>query len=95
MVQLRLPANSRIARGHTWNEPGGAGRWRKFHIYRWLPEAGSLPSLADERLDRVYEPMGVYGCRQILYCAKVCSKGLNPAEAIAGLRRRLVHRQSG
>lgn len=259
MVQLRLPANSRITRGHTWNEPGG-GRWKELRVYRWLPEAGRLPRLdtywidldrcgpmvldallkikneidptlafrrscregicgscsmnvsgnnvlaclelldeladtvsiyplphmhvirdlvpdlgqffrqyhamqpwlqtkepppdqewlqspedrerldglyecilcaccsgacpsywwnadrflgpaallqaarwvedsrdqtTDERLDRVSEPMGAYGCRQILNCAQVCPKGLNPAEAIAGLRRRLVERQSG
>src|SRR5690606_37564834 len=45
VVQILLPANSRIRQGRTWNEPEGSGRWIALRIYRWNGEAGQLPSL--------------------------------------------------
>ncbi|MFM8443908.1 MAG: succinate dehydrogenase iron-sulfur subunit [Methylococcus sp.] len=47
MVQLRLPANSRITQGHNHPAPTGASRVRRFEIYRYDPESGANP-----RLDR-------------------------------------------
>ena len=44
MVQLTLPANSRIKPGKTWNRPG-EGRWKEFRVYRWLPDEGGNPRL--------------------------------------------------
>jgi len=47
MVQLRLPKNSEIRKGKTWNKPTGNGKsdWRAFHIYRWAPDTGENPSM--------------------------------------------------
>jgi len=47
MVQLALPANSKVRKGKTWNEPGPDGKqqWRKFEIYRWNPETPENPSI--------------------------------------------------
>ena len=78
---------------YWWNEARFLGPAVLLQAARWVED--SRDQTTDERLDRVSEPMGAYGCRQILNCAKVCPKGLNPAEAIAMLRRRLVERQSG
>ncbi len=78
---------------YWWNSARFLGPAVLLQAYRWVED--SRDQVTDERLDRVSEPMGAYGCRQILNCAKVCPKGLNPAEAIAGLRRRLLERQSG
>jgi succinate dehydrogenase / fumarate reductase, iron-sulfur subunit len=50
MVQLRLPSNSRVRRGKTWNAPARDGAaWRRFEIYRWNPDTGENP-----RLDAFY-----------------------------------------
>lgn len=78
---------------YWWNSARFLGPAVLLQAYRWVED--SRDQVTDERLDRVSEPMGAYGCRQILNCAKVCPRGLNPAEAIAGLRRRLLERQSG
>lgn len=78
---------------YWWNSGRFLGPAALIQAARWVEE--SRDQARDARLDRVSEPMGAYGCRQILNCAKACPKGLNPAEAIAGLRRRLIERQSG
>ncbi|WP_247277774.1 MULTISPECIES: 4Fe-4S dicluster domain-containing protein [unclassified Bradyrhizobium] len=38
-------------------------------------------------------PSGFYRCHPILNCAKACPKGLNPGEAIAALRLKMVERK--
>jgi len=45
---------------------------------------------ASGRLEVVDHRHGVWRCHTIYNCAEACPKGLNPAEAIAGLRRGLV-----
>jgi len=45
MVELRLPRNSRVKTGRTWNEPGARRGWREFRIYRWNPDDGGDPRL--------------------------------------------------
>ena len=39
------------------------------------------------------DPFRLYRCHTILNCAKVCPKGLNPAKAIAEIKKMLVERQ--
>ena len=44
MVQLTLPANSKIKTGKTWKAPAGStGSLKKFRIYRFDPESGENP----------------------------------------------------
>ena len=43
MVQLTLPRGSEIKKGKTWPKPEGAGKLKKFRIYRYSPEAGGNP----------------------------------------------------
>jgi len=45
VVQLRLPANSRVIHGRTWNEPKDTGRWIELRVYRWIPDEDQLPRL--------------------------------------------------
>ena len=68
MVQLRLPASSRIKRGKTWNAPGDEGRWKEFHVYRWLPDEGGNPRMDIYwvRLDRC-GPMVLDALHKIKY----------------------------
>ncbi len=69
---------------YWWNEETFPGPAALLQAHRWVQD--SRDEATDERLDIVAQPLGVYGCRQILNCAKVCPKGLNPAKAIAELR---------
>jgi succinate dehydrogenase / fumarate reductase iron-sulfur subunit len=53
MVQLKLPSNSRVTTGRTWNQPAGRGRsWKAFHVYRWNPDDGKNPRLDTYWVDR-------------------------------------------
>ena len=57
---------------------------------RWLVD--SRDEAAGERLDALEDPFKLYRCHTIMNCAQVCPKGLNPAEAIAGIKEMLVER---
>ena len=76
---------------YWWNEDTFPGPAALLQAHRWVQD--SRDTARAERLDTVEAPQGVYGCRQILNCAKVCPKGLNPAKAIAELRLLLVGRR--
>ena len=43
MVEFALPANSKIGRGVTHPAPAGAGRTKRFRVYRWNPDDGKNP----------------------------------------------------
>ena len=51
MVQLRLPANSRITAGHVWPGPGDCIRPKSFKVYRWNPDDGQNPRLDTYEID--------------------------------------------
>jgi succinate dehydrogenase / fumarate reductase iron-sulfur subunit len=70
---------------YWWNADTFPGPAALLQADRWV--ADSRDEATAERVDRAAEPSGVYGCRQILNCAKACPKGLNPARSIAELRK--------
>ena len=47
-----------------------------------------------ERLDNLEDPFRLYRCHTIMNCAKACPKGLNPAKAIAEIKKMMVARKS-
>ena len=51
MAQLTLPKNSRVGAGKTWPAPAGAGRTRRFKVYRWSPDKGGNPRLDSYDID--------------------------------------------
>ncbi len=51
MTELRLPANSRIETGKTWNAPANAARPREFHIYRFDPSRDAQPRMDTFTID--------------------------------------------
>ena len=51
MAQLTLPKNSRVGAGKTWPAPDGAGRTRRFKVYRWSPDEGGNPRLDSYDID--------------------------------------------
>ena len=66
--------------------------------YERLVAAGELKPDADqcrvaERLDQLEDPFRLYRCHTIMNCANVCPKGLNPARAIAEVKKLVAERQ--
>ena len=53
----------------------------------------SRDEASGERLDNLEDPFRLYRCHTIMNCAKACPKHLNPAKAIADIKRMLVERQ--
>ena len=47
----------------------------------------SRDEASGERLDNLEDPFRLYRCHTILNCAKACPKGLNPAKAIAEIKK--------
>ncbi len=59
--------------------------------YRWL--ADSRDEKTGERLDRLEDPFRLYRCHTIMNCTRTCPKNLNPAKAIAEIKKMLVLRR--
>ena len=51
MVELALPANSKIKAGKTWPKPDGAKQTKTFKVYRWNPDDGANPQVDSYELD--------------------------------------------
>src|SRR3990167_443002 len=56
-----------------------------------LPLADRQPRRG-HRLDMLEDPFKLYRCHTIMNCAQVCPKGLNPAKAIAEIKKLMVER---
>jgi len=58
--------------------------------YRWL--ADSRDQHTNERLNKLEDEFKLYRCHTIMNCAQVCPKHLNPAKAIAEIKKMMVTR---
>ncbi len=58
--------------------------------YRWI--ADTRDEATNARLDRLEDEFKLYRCHTIMNCAQVCPKGLNPAKAIAEIKKLMVNR---
>lgn len=77
---------------YWWNEDRYLGPASLLQSYRWL--ADSRDEATGERLDNLEDPFRLYRCHTIMNCAKACPKGLNPAKAIAEIKKMMVERRS-
>jgi succinate dehydrogenase / fumarate reductase iron-sulfur subunit len=59
--------------------------------YRWL--ADSRDEKTGDRLDKLEDPFRLYRCHTIMNCTRTCPKGLNPAKAIAEIKKMMVARR--
>ena len=59
--------------------------------YRWVVD--SRDEMTGERLDALEDPFRLYRCHTIMNCTKTCPKGLNPAKAIAELKKLIFERR--
>jgi succinate dehydrogenase / fumarate reductase iron-sulfur subunit len=76
---------------YWWNPERFLGPATLLQSYRWL--ADSRDEATGERLDELEDPFRLYRCHTILNCASACPKGLNPAKAIAEIKKLMVTRQ--
>ena len=75
---------------YWWNQDKYLGPATLLHAYRWIID--SRDEATGARLDELEDPFKLYRCHTIMNCAQVCPKGLNPAKAIAEVKKMLVDR---
>jgi succinate dehydrogenase / fumarate reductase iron-sulfur subunit len=76
---------------YWWNSERFLGPAALLQASRWIND--SRDEATGERLNKLEDPFRLYRCHTILNCARVCPKGLNPAKAIAEIKRMMVERQ--
>ena len=76
---------------YWWNGDRYLGPAALLQAYRWLID--SRDEATGERLDNLEDPFRLYRCHTIMNCSNACPKGLNPAKAIAEIKKMMVVRQ--
>jgi succinate dehydrogenase / fumarate reductase iron-sulfur subunit len=76
---------------YWWNGDRYLGPAILLQAYRWL--ADSRDEHAGKRLDALEDPFRLYRCHTIMNCTAACPKGLNPAKAIAEIKKLMVARR--
>jgi len=76
---------------YWWNSDRYLGPAILLQAYRWVND--SRDEATGERLDDLEDPFRLYRCHTIMNCTKACPKGLNPAKAIAELKKLMVERR--
>jgi succinate dehydrogenase / fumarate reductase, iron-sulfur subunit len=77
---------------YWWNSDRYLGPAALLQAGRWIND--SRDEAKGARLDNLEDPFRLYRCHTILNCSKACPKGLNPAKAIAEIKKELVERQA-
>jgi succinate dehydrogenase / fumarate reductase iron-sulfur subunit len=75
---------------YWWNSERYLGPAILLQAYRWI--ADSRDEYTGDRLDALEDPFRLYRCHTIMNCTKTCPKHLNPAKAIAEVKKLLVAR---
>ncbi|GGD97260.1 succinate dehydrogenase iron-sulfur subunit [Aureimonas endophytica] len=76
---------------YWWNGERYLGPAVLLQAYRWLID--SRDEATGERLDQLEDPFRLYRCHTIMNCTQTCPKGLNPAKAIAEIKKMMVERR--
>ena len=77
---------------YWWNSDRFLGPAALLAAYRWIVD--SRDEASGHRLDELEDPFRLYRCHTIMNCTDACPKDLNPAKAIAEIKKMLVERQS-
>jgi succinate dehydrogenase / fumarate reductase iron-sulfur subunit len=75
---------------YWWNSERYLGPAVLLQAYRWI--ADSRDENSEERLNTLDDAFKLYRCHTIMNCVDTCPKGLNPAKAIAEIKKQLVQR---
>ncbi len=74
---------------YWWNPEKFLGPAALLGAYRFIADTRDTETAA--RVEALKDPYSAFRCRTIMNCADVCPKGLNPSEAIAKIRREMLH----
>jgi succinate dehydrogenase / fumarate reductase iron-sulfur subunit len=77
---------------YWWNSERFLGPAALLAAYRWIID--SRDEATGARLDELKDPFRLYRCHTIMNCTDVCPKDLNPAKAIAEIKKMLLERHS-
>ncbi len=77
---------------YWWNSERFLGPAALLASYRWIVD--SRDQAQDERLGQLDDTFKLYRCHTIMNCTEACPKDLNPARAIADIKRRVLDRGS-
>jgi succinate dehydrogenase / fumarate reductase iron-sulfur subunit len=77
---------------YWWNPEKYLGPAVLLQAYRWLADSRDLAK--EERLEALEDPFRLYRCHTIMNCTNTCPKGLNPAKAIAEIKKMIVARET-
>jgi len=75
---------------YWWNADRYLGPAALLNAQRWIVD--SRDEATGDRLDALEDPFKLYRCHTIMNCTNACPKGLNPAKAIAEIKKALVER---
>ncbi|PWN53849.1 succinate dehydrogenase iron-sulfur protein mitochondrial precursor [Violaceomyces palustris] len=70
---------------YWWNQDEYLGPAVLMQAYRWM--ADSRDSFGAERREKLENTFSLYRCHSIFNCSRTCPKGLNPAKAIAQIKK--------
>ena len=73
---------------YWWNGDKYLGPANLLQASRWIED--SRDTNTDSRLDNLEDPFKLYRCHTILNCTKSCPKGLNPAQAIGNIKKKIA-----
>ncbi len=73
---------------YWWNGDKYLGPAVLLQAYRWIVD--SRDEERKKRLKKVADELKLYRCHTILNCTSACPKGLNPAKAIAEIKKMLA-----
>lgn len=76
---------------YWWNSDRYLGPAALLAAYRWIVD--SRDEATGERLDALEDPFRLYRCHTIMNCTEACPKDLNPAKAIAEIKKLMLERQ--
>merc|ERR1712047_91720 len=77
---------------YWWNGDKYLGPAIIQQAYRWLID--SRDDYTAERLEKMNDAYSVFKCHTIMNCTKACPKHLNPAWAIAEIKKMLTNHQT-
>ena len=73
---------------YWWNGDKYLGPAVLLQAYRWIVD--SRDEEREARLKKVADELKLYRCHTILNCTSACPKGLNPAKAIAEIKKMIA-----
>lgn len=73
---------------YWWNGDRYLGPAVLLQAYRWIVDTRD-GSAKKERLNQLNDTFKLYRCHTIMNCTNTCPKGLNPAKAIAGIKKEI------